>query len=222
MIPTTSPDISISAQPVILFEHPFNERVRTYLRLEHLFRRFEVLVQRDHPIDHHGGFATLFEIVEVGGRSDLKSDILKDLERHKQQYQSYRGNPSVSEATLDQLLGRIEQSFEAFNTAGTRINQFVNDNEWLSALRNRLAIPGGTCSFDLPSYHCWQQHSPQQRRDDIIRWSEPLRPLHASTCSWACCEKVVQRKRSWQHRASSNKTCRRDAFSSCDCASTPR
>ena len=179
MIPTTSPDISISAQPVILFEHPFKERVRTYLRLEHLFRRFEVLVQRDHPIDHHGGFATLFEIVEVGGRSDLKSDILKDLERHKQQYQSYRGNPSVSEATLDQLLGRIEQSFEAFNTAGTRINQFVNDNEWLSALRNRLAIPGGTCSFDLPSYHCWQQHSPQQRRDDIIRWSEPLRPLHA-------------------------------------------
>ncbi len=101
MISTTTHDISISAQPVILFEHPFNERVRTYLRLEHLFRRFEVLVQRDHPIDHHFGFATLFEIVEVGGRSDLKSDILKDLERHKQQFQSYRGNPSVSAAMLD-------------------------------------------------------------------------------------------------------------------------
>ena len=67
-------DPSICAQPVILFEHPFNERVRTYLRLEHLFRRFEVLVQRDHPIDHHFGFATLFEIVEVGGRSDFDED----------------------------------------------------------------------------------------------------------------------------------------------------
>ena len=59
---------------MILYEHPFNERVRTYLRLEHLFRRFEVLVQRDHPIDHHFGFATLFEIVEVGGRSDFDED----------------------------------------------------------------------------------------------------------------------------------------------------
>ena len=38
---------------VILYEHPFNERVRTYLRLEYLFRRFELLLQRDHPADHH-------------------------------------------------------------------------------------------------------------------------------------------------------------------------
>ena len=164
---------------MILFEHPFNERVRTYLRLEHLFRRFDVLIQRDHPIDHHFCFSTLFEIVEVGGRSDLKSEVLKDLERHKQQFQSYRGNPSVSEGVLDHLLGNIEASFEGFNTTSSRINQFVNDNEWLSALRNRLAIPGGTCSFDLPSYHTWQQHSPQQRREDIMRWSEPARPLQA-------------------------------------------
>ena len=85
----------------------------------------------------------------------MKSDILKDLERHKQQFQSYRGNPSVSEHMLDQLLGRIDESFEAFNTASPRINQFVNDNEWLSALRNRLeqalmqAVPGLRASIQL-------------------------------------------------------------------------
>jgi len=27
---------------VILYEYPFNERIRTYLRLEHLFRRLGV------------------------------------------------------------------------------------------------------------------------------------------------------------------------------------
>ena len=85
---------------MILYEHPFNERVRTYLRLEYLFRRFELLLQRDHPADHHFCFSTVFEIVDVGGRADLKSDVLKDLERHKQQFQSYRGNPSVAEAVL--------------------------------------------------------------------------------------------------------------------------
>ena len=165
---------------MILYEHPLNERVRTYLRLEHLYRRFDVLLQRDHPIDHHFAFSTLFEIVEVGGRSDLKSDILKDLERHKQQYASYRGNPSVSEKMLDQLLGRIDESFDAFNTASSRINQFVNENEWLSALRNRLAIPGGTCSFDLPHYHAWQHAEPQRRRADVLRWSESFAPMRES------------------------------------------
>ena len=29
---------------MILYEYPFNERIRTYLRLEHLFRRLGELV----------------------------------------------------------------------------------------------------------------------------------------------------------------------------------
>ena len=79
----------------MVFEHPLNERVRTYLRLEYLFRRFEWLLQHEHPIEHHFCFSTIFEIAEVATRADLKSDLLKDLERHKQQFASYRGNPAV-------------------------------------------------------------------------------------------------------------------------------
>jgi len=50
---------------VILYEHPFNERVRTYLRLEHLFQRFEELATRNHPVDNHFALTTLFELVEA-------------------------------------------------------------------------------------------------------------------------------------------------------------
>jgi hypothetical protein len=34
---------------VILYEYPFNERIRTYLRLEHLFLRLDELVARETP-----------------------------------------------------------------------------------------------------------------------------------------------------------------------------
>jgi len=44
---------------VILYEYPFNERIRTYLRLEHLFRRLGELIPRDHPLDHHYALAGL-------------------------------------------------------------------------------------------------------------------------------------------------------------------
>ena len=159
---------------VILYEHPFNERVRTYLRLEHLFQRFEELTTRNHPVDNHFALTTLFELVEAGGRTDLKSDILKDLDRHKQMFNGLRGNPSVSEAALDQLLYQLERCFEAMNNAIGKIGQSVTDNEWLAALRNRAAIPGGTCCFDLPAYHAWQQQSGDVRRLDILRVSSFL------------------------------------------------
>ena len=33
----------------------------------------------------------------------------------------------------------------------------------------RIAIPGGTCAFDLPAYHAWQQGPAAVRRADLER-----------------------------------------------------
>lgn len=165
---------------MILYEHPFNERIRTYLRLEYLLGRFEHLLLRSSEIDHHFALTTLFEIVDVGGRSDLKSDILKELDRHKQQFNSYRGNPSVSEDVLNSLLSNIDKCLTGFNTLGSRIGNCVNDNDFLSSLRNRVGIPGGTCAFDLPAYHAWKQLDADERRQHILKWSEPLKALNDS------------------------------------------
>ncbi len=147
------------------------------MRLEHLFSRFTTLIQRQDPIDHHFAFTTLFEIVDAGGRSDLKSDILKDLDRYKQQFAAFKGNPSVSEEALDEILTEIDQAFSGLNTLGNRIGQCVSDSEWLSGLRNRLAIPGGTCNFDLPAYYAWQNHPSEDRKADIERWTASIQPL---------------------------------------------
>ena len=38
---------------LILYEYPFNESIRTMLRLEHLFKRLGFLASRDTPVDHH-------------------------------------------------------------------------------------------------------------------------------------------------------------------------
>ena len=78
---------------MILYEYPFNERIRTYLRLQQLFNRLGQLMTRTEALDHHFALTTLFEIIEVASRSELKSDVLKDLERQKQLYNGYRGNP---------------------------------------------------------------------------------------------------------------------------------
>ena len=64
---------------MVLYEYPFNEGIRTMLRLEHLFDRLGQLIQRETPVDHHFALATLFEIMDVASRADLKSDLLKEL-----------------------------------------------------------------------------------------------------------------------------------------------
>jgi cell division protein ZapD len=165
---------------VILYEYPFNERIRTYLRLEHLFRRLGELVPAESALLHHYALVTIFEIMDVAGRSDLKSDVLRDLERHKSTFNSYRGNPAISEAALDQIVRQIENIFAAFNATPGKAGQALTENEWLMSVRSRVGIPGGTCEFDLPAYHAWQNWPPASRRADLERWAATLSPLAES------------------------------------------
>jgi cell division protein ZapD len=162
---------------LILYEHPFNESIRTMLRLEHLFDRLGQLIARETPVDHHFALVTLFEIMDVASRADLKADLLKELEKYKQQFTSYRGNPSISEAALDDVIVRIDHAFSGLNQLQGKAGAALMSNEWLMSIRSRIGIPGGTCEFDLPAYYAWQQLSPQRRRADLVQWVASMMPL---------------------------------------------
>lgn len=162
---------------MILYEHPFNERVRTYLRLEHLFQRFGELLPRETALDHHFALLTLFELAEVAARSDLRPDVLKDLERKKNQMLALRGNPAIAETVLEQTLSHIEAIAQSFAQQGGKPGHELSDSEWLSGIRNRANIPGGVCQFDLPSYHAWQHSAPQRRRDELQSWAASFETL---------------------------------------------
>jgi cell division protein ZapD len=165
---------------VILYEYPFNERIRTYLRLEHLFRRLAELVPRTHPLDHHFALTTMFEVMDVAARADLKSDVLKDLERHKSVLMGYRGNPSISQEVLEDVIQQLDNCFAALHNQPGKAGHSLTENDWLMSLRSRVSIPGGTCGFDLPAYYAWQHKSADERRRALGTWASTLAPLAES------------------------------------------
>jgi len=103
--------------------------------------------------------------------------VLKELERHKSTFLSYRGNPAISEHALDAVVERIDAAFRELNESPGKAGQALTANEWLMSIRSRIGIPGGTCAFDLPAYFSWQQHAPEERRADLQRWRGTLAPL---------------------------------------------
>ncbi|MDO9236532.1 MAG: cell division protein ZapD [Aquabacterium sp.] len=162
---------------MILYEYPFGESIRTTLRLEHLFDRLAVLMWREAPVDHHYALSTIFEIMDVGSRADLKSDLLRDLDRYKIQFTGYRGNPAIQEAALDDVLSRIDRVYQGLNQLSGKAGQSLTSNDWLMSIRSRVSIPGGTCEFDLPSYYAWQQEPASKRQADLQQWVSTLTPL---------------------------------------------
>lgn len=162
---------------MIVYEYPFNERIRTLLRLEDLYEKFVFFLQQESALQHHVALATIFEMLEVAGRADLKSDLLQELERQKQTLIGFKSNPKVEHEMLDAVLFEVDRAASALASAQGKTGQNIRDNEWLMSIRGRTIIPGGACEFDLPSYYAWQQRPSQQRYADISGWFAPLMPL---------------------------------------------
>ncbi len=164
---------------MISYEFPLNEKVRTMLRLEDLFARMAYFTERDQSMDHHDALITLFEILEVASRADLKSDLLQELERQKRVLANLHNNPAISEDALDVILSEIEQTSASLLAMSGKIGQHLRDNEWLMGIKQRACMPGGTCEFDLPSYHYWREQEAEVRRGDLQSWQAPLMPINA-------------------------------------------
>ena len=159
---------------MISYEYPLSERIRTLLRLEDLYERLDYFLAKNEALQHHVALLLLFEIYEVASRSDLKSELLQELERQKQALEALRGNPEISEGALGGVLQQIDQSSSRLYQNAGKIGQELRDNEWLMSIKQRTNIPGGTCEFDLPSYHYWLHLAPEQQRRDLQVWLAPF------------------------------------------------
>ena len=164
---------------MIVYEYPLSERIRTLLRLEDLFDKARHFADQEHPLEHHAALLALFDILDVAGRADLKSDLLQELERQRQILNGYRASPEVAQDTLTSVLTAIEETRAALTSNTVKTGQHLRENEWLMSIKNRSSIPGGACEFDLPSYHYWLHRPPEVRQADLNRWLAPMLPLRA-------------------------------------------
>jgi cell division protein ZapD len=165
---------------VIRYEFPLNEKVRTWLRLEDLFERMNYFLSGELSLEHHAALTTLFEIHEVAGRPDLKSELLQELERQKRALASLHNNPAISEQALEGILSEIEQASSSLLSLPGKVGLNLRENEWLMSIKQRAGMPGGTCQFDLPSYHYWQKQDAEVRRASLSEWLAPLLPISAA------------------------------------------
>ena len=173
-------ELNFRSRRVITYEYPLSERVRTLLRLEDLFEKVAHFAAADGPMEHHVALSTVFEVLEVAGRADLKFDLVQELERQRQILLSFRNNPEISEDALSGALYEIEQASAALLAMHGKIGHYLRENEWLMAIKNRAAIPGGVCEFDLPGYHHWLHRDAALRQRDIQTWIGPMGGIQAA------------------------------------------
>lgn len=161
----------------ILYEQPLNEKVRVFLRLEQFFAQMAHFQRGSTAADTQAAIAYLLEIFGVLERSDVRTDVIKELERQIYGLSRLIEAPSVDKEQLQTILDKLTDSKIALQKTPSKLNTELRDNELLTSIRQRSVISGGTCSFDLPAYHYLLNQPLDLRSQLICRWLEELNPL---------------------------------------------
>jgi cell division protein ZapD len=169
-------DDSTTGKPVrplparVLYEQPLNERIRTFLRLEYLFKQASYHLSRDSEWDSRATLNCILEILDIFGNTNLKSETLKELERHSANLKRHEQNPDIDHAQLGSLLENIHARMEGMHQVNGQIANDLKASEFLVSVRKRSAIPGGTCDFDIPAFHYWLKQPARIRTRDLAHW----------------------------------------------------
>lgn len=165
--------------PSLLFEHPLNERIRNYLKLEHLFQQLDNSSNYDIKTTYASFFSTLFSIIDTLERNDIRGDLIKELEKLEQNLVIWSQAPNVDNSRLeDNLKQTIALLCELKKTQ--QLWMQYKEDKFLTSLKQRFAMQGGTCAFDVPQLHFWLNQDPEQIQNELAEWMTMFNSISTS------------------------------------------
>lgn len=158
------------------FEHPLNERIRTFLRLEYLFEKMDYYLFKTEEWATRAVVSTLLEMLSIT-KTDLKAEMAGELARYITLLEHLEQQSGVDPSALQRILEDLKAAADSIEHLDAQFASKLWSNEFLKTVLRRSSIPAGTCDFDLPYYGYWlrQAHTNRQKQIDI--WIQDLLPI---------------------------------------------
>lgn len=163
----------------ILYEHPLNERIRNYLKLEQLFAQASDCLNYNITTSHSVFFNALFAILDTLERNDIRGDLIKDLEKLEQSLVIWSQNPDINSTALEDNLQKTVQLSSKLKVHSAQWLQLKED-KFLTSLKQRFAIQGGSSHFDLPQLQFWLNQPSVQIEAHCRQWLLMLEQINAA------------------------------------------
>lgn len=162
------------------YEFPLNERIRVFMRLEQLFQQISHFMAGNSVFDKRAAIDTLLDILTIFSRSDLKSELIKELDRHAKVLGMLSNSQDVDNRKLQAILLELNQASRNLYNASGKVGASVMESGLFQSISQRSTIPGGTCSFDLPAFHYWLEQDQADQQKDFQQWTQPFADIRTA------------------------------------------
>jgi len=161
-------------EKTITYEQPLNERIRQFLRLEHLFQQAAYTISGQTAWESRSTLSCLTDIIEILSRNDVKTDLLKFLERIQTNLSQLQDSAEIDHSQLKSILEQLEHNYKKLHAVTGNIALNMKEHHLISSLLQRSAVTAGVNSFDLPLFHHWLRQPAEHRIATLQDWYDML------------------------------------------------
>ena len=160
-----------------VYEQPLNEKVRAFLRLEKLFQQYNFHLKHGSDWNNRAAIDSILEVLAYTTRSDIKLEVLKELERQHTKLERLSQRPQIDQTQLVSVLKNIQKRIGELQSIKGQVGQDTKNIELLTAVAQKNSVPGTICDFDLPSLKHWLTQPKEVRAKHIEKWFQPFSHL---------------------------------------------
>jgi cell division protein ZapD len=157
-----------------VYEQPLNEKVRAFLRLEKLFQQYAFHLTHGSDWNNRVAIDSILEILAYTTRSDIKLEVLKELERQHTRLERLSKRPQIDQSQLTSVLKNIQKRIGELQAISGQVGQDTKNVELLTAIAQKNSVPGSICDFDLPALKHWLTLPKDKRQQHIEKWFQPF------------------------------------------------
>ena len=161
-----------------IYELPLNERLRTFMRIEFLYSRLKYFVSNlDDNWQTRTVIHTLLEIYSILSRTDVRREVLADLDRYIMQMQRFQSAPDADNNMVNDVLEDLDSIKNQVVEVGTDYLLKLREDEFIASLLHRHTLPGGKAEFDMPKYKFFLESDKKNVSSQIETWTGIIRPI---------------------------------------------
>lgn len=163
----------------IIYEHPVGERIRTFMRLESLFAQSQHFINSPNLWSTQASILALVDILHILERGDMRSEIIKELERNIGILNRLMNTPQVNTDKLNTTLDTLNTHLKCIQTTEGKIGQRIQrQDELLLSICQRSNLCNHNLLLDNPAFFNWLNQPLVNRRQRFHDWLTLLKPIH--------------------------------------------
>ena len=160
---------SLSDNQVSLYEEPVQEKIRKFIKIEFLLNKIHYFKGKDDKSENYIALLALCELYEVLSRSDIKSELIREIENQSAYLEKVKKIPQADHSKLSSVLEKQNQLLKLiYNIEINYLDHLERDVLFKTILKNCFT------QLQPASIDFWLSRDILNRETQIDLWLEPL------------------------------------------------